>query len=437
MKRLLSIVWHSGLVALCALAFVGVALGLSTQTPVLNAAGSAPYMVRDINPDGGIAAQNLMSWHGKLYFQIIVTPHKNGVWSSDGTEAGTTRVKRIKTMYGFSETKKHMYFMANDGKHDYEPWVTDGTRNGTFLVKDLNPPGSPGNTVMIGSAGELGYILQDTAADDYVFWRTNGTAGGTRRIAQQLVVEPGVALGKILYFPATERAYLKKNLYKSDGTAQGTQLVKQLTPSGSTQIWGLDAHAGQLRFFSTDNTSALVFWRSDGSTDGTVPFKNLGTNVYWSGEEWVGDLLFFVVNNLNSEHYELWVSDGTENGTEMIYDMGSSDHVFPPHLQAGGRTLYFAFEFGALFKSDGTTQGTTKVADTAVLHEMESVGSLLFFANTGFQDGSTTLWQSDGTSDGTFKVADPSPTELTRVGDTLFFVADDGTHGTELWAYKP
>ena len=52
------------------------------------------------------------------------------------------------------------------------------------------------------------------------------------------------------------------------------------------------------------------------------------------------------------------------------------------------------------------------------------------------------LWKSDGTEAGTVLVKDIKPgdydasygpTYLTDVGGTLFFTADDGTHGAELW----
>jgi ELWxxDGT repeat protein len=54
------------------------------------------------------------------------------------------------------------------------------------------------------------------------------------------------------------------------------------------------------------------------------------------------------------------------------------------------------------------------------------------------------LWRSDGTTAGTKLVRDIKPgakgsgtRNLTNVGGTLFFDADDGRHGTELWKAVP
>jgi ELWxxDGT repeat protein len=53
------------------------------------------------------------------------------------------------------------------------------------------------------------------------------------------------------------------------------------------------------------------------------------------------------------------------------------------------------------------------------------------------------LWRSNGTEAGTYKVADiypglgeSEPLFITLAGQHLFFSADDGVHGRELWALK-
>ena len=71
---------------------------------------------------------------------------------------------------------------------------------------------------------------------------------------------------------------------------------------------------------------------------------------------------------------------------------------------------------------------------------LTGVGETLFFTARDGTHGSE-LWKSDGTRAGTVLVKDIrpgarcgyGPDSLTGVGGTLFFAADDGTRGSELW----
>ena len=69
------------------------------------------------------------------------------------------------------------------------------------------------------------------------------------------------------------------------------------------------------------------------------------------------------------------------------------------------------------------------------------IGSTLFFKADDGTNGRE-LWKSDGTASGTVMVKDinsgsgsSSPLYFTAIGNTLFFRADDGTNGDELWMY--
>jgi ELWxxDGT repeat protein len=124
----------------------------------------------------------------------------------------------------------------------------------------------------------------------------------------------------------------------------------------------------------------------------------------------------------------------------------------PSQTVAIGSTTYFSANDGVhgkeLWKSDGTAAGTTMVADISPESGPGLIGSypsyltnvngtLFFAANDGAHG--VQLWKSDGTAAGTTMVADingsagASPRYLTNVNGTLFFSANDSTHGTELW----
>ena len=75
----------------------------------------------------------------------------------------------------------------------------------------------------------------------------------------------------------------------------------------------------------------------------------------------------------------------------------------------------------------------------AYIGRTTAVGGTVFFASGSASGVDNELYKSDGTESGTVMVKDinpggsSQPTELIAVGDTLFFRADDGTHGRELW----
>jgi ELWxxDGT repeat protein len=123
----------------------------------------------------------------------------------------------------------------------------------------------------------------------------------------------------------------------------------------------------------------------------------------------------------------------------------------PQDLTNMNGTLFFTADDGAhgkeLWKSDGTTTGTTMVADInpgrsqSLPVGLTDMNGTLFFSISNDTNGRE-LWKSDGTTTGTTMVADINPgsadslpTELTNMNRTLFFTADDGAHGTELWKY--
>ena len=123
------------------------------------------------------------------------------------------------------------------------------------------------------------------------------------------------------------------------------------------------------------------------------------------------------------------------NATPVIYNANPDDMVV-----IGSVVFFSAFDplLGReLWRSDGTEAGTQLVKDihpgdnASSPRNLTVVGSILYFtANDGTHG--TELWRSDGTSDGTYLVKDidpmgsSNPNELTAVGSTLVFAANDG-----------
>jgi ELWxxDGT repeat protein len=169
----------------------------------------------------------------------------------------------------------------------------------------------------------------------------------------------------------------------------------------------------------------------------------------------IGTTIYFGAND-GMHGFELWKSDGTAAGTTMLADInpGAGSSLVNGLTNVNG-TLYFtawdgdgAHGYGQLWKSDGTTAGTTMVKDIyeSSSHGFTNVnGTLYFSANDGVHGYE--LWKSDGTTAGTMMVKDISspvnpgpysninsyPSYLTNVNGTLFFSARTDSYGAELW----
>ena len=88
---------------------------------------------------------------------------------------------------------------------------------------------------------------------------------------------------------------------------------------------------------------------------------------------WVGHKVFFTagVDGSSDQNRELWVTDGTEAGTEMVRDINLGENASNPGwLTSLGSKVYFVATDGIhgneLWVSDGTSSGTKMLGDIQV-----------------------------------------------------------------------
>jgi ELWxxDGT repeat protein len=465
------------------------------------AAGTA--LLKDINPgqlgsypSAGVSSQPdyapFASLGGQVFFAATDLTHGRQLWASDGTTAGTIMLTDINPAgignYGaFSShppgadarevaaVNGRLFFSADDGFHGSQPWTSPGKSDGTHMVTSIgtNTNGSEPIENYV-TAGKLTFFEAHDGVHGDELWVTDGTAAGTHLVSD---INPGrngsypfelTPFDNKILFSADDGVHGRK-LWISDGTESGTFQLNDLNISpGPAVAYPTPYFAeinGVMLFAADDGVNGRELWRTDGTVAGTVLLKDIATGTYPGPRKiphssfptdlvaFDGKVYFSASDGLVGS--QLWVSDGTTNGTIPVTDFNPGQYagISPAHLTAFGGYLFFSANDGVngtqLWETNGTAAGTTMVTDFNPGQyagispaNLTVVGSRLFFTA---QDGvhGNELWVSDGTAAGTSQVADINPGAsdsiaaqpliMADVNGVLLFSADDGTHGLELW----
>lgn len=261
-----------------------------------------------------------------------------------------------------------------------------------------------------------------------------------------------VQIGTTMYFSATSAA-TGLELWKTDGTAAGTVLVKDIQDGAyGAGVRNLTNVNGTLFFSADDGVGGYELWKSDGTSAGTTLVSDIQRGRRGSSPSnfvALGSTLLFSANDGNNG-VELWQSNGTAAGTTLVRNIRPGNAGSNPgNMTAVAGSVYFTANDGTngveLWKTDGTNAGTVLVrniragvASSTPSSLVNVNGTLYFSANDG--TNGVELWKSSGTAATTVLVrsifaglSSANPTQLTNVGGTLYFAADDGTSGVELW----
>ena len=363
-----------------------------------------------------------------------------------------------------------IYFAADDGLHGAELWRSDGTEEGTYLVKDI-VPGVEGSFPYTITAinGKL-YFTAVTPEYGAEAWMSDGTESGTQLLKD---IFPGsedgfgaefIGVGNTVYFAANSGSFFWGSLWKTDGTTEGTVLIKDMeTAGGGGDFISQLTNMNGLLFFTffNDETSAWELWRSDGTDGGTY---HVGTNTVFTDfisqlTSYDNHLYFSASTDIIGR--KLWISDGTDAGTipapgdhgvylEAEYSFGATfpilnnvlytTGVLPPNSSTfNNRELYQydALSGQGLLKVkniiSGTEYGYTVPAESVVVNN--TLYFIIVRLNGDTQQNE--LWESKGDEGNTKRVqkfkSEETIYNLYNGYDHLYFVRNNKLLGTELW----
>ena len=376
----------------------------------------------------------------------------SGGGSADSDGSGSDSA----TVSAFSSKQ---YFIGNDGSSGNQDdpsqlWLTDGTGPGTELVKDLFP-GDDANLQSLTLVGNKLFFTADDGTGEQL-WVTDGTTANTIRLTSNNLKNGSAtqltALGNTLYFRGSGTDESGPRLWRSDGTAAGTELVSASVPQ-KDGIRFLTAFNGYLYFRGDNGTDGRELWRSDGTELNTqmlvdIPNTGLGGSMFGCVDGLVplGDSLYFAANaNEGEDECALWKTDGSINNADKVKKISDSSNTGPVNLVVSGNQLFFlsggfSDQNAQIWVSDGTANGTVVVKESdaneriwldpelPLVATSDSVYFQLDNLTIGSTNGDLELWYSNGTTTAKVQAMDDSVTgdgvAMATVGNYLYYIAD-------------
>jgi len=430
--------------------------------------GGVVTFIEDINPGEPDSNPTQLGTLGsKVIFQARTDLQGNEPWVTEGSAANTFLLANIQAGNGSSFPtyiglqSNRLIFQAGSADGS-EPWTTDGSVGNTDPLADINlgPDGSLPSLV----ADLPGVLLfsAERAAEGRELWKT--TDGVSASLVEDIFPGTagssparGAAIGNSgLFFAETPNE--GRELWKSDGTSGGTVPLKDIVPGAGSPIVTtqlVSDFSNRIFFGANDGISGNEPWVSDGTGANTQILKDLNPGAKSSNPSRVFTIFtaahFFALDGIAGP--ALLASDGTGAGTSVVTTL-----IDPAHNESGSPDGFFEASGKGCFNSrradtgfelvcsDGTNAGTALVkaffdlTSDAVLSPIAG-DSRAFFGATDLSGGlGAELWVTDATLLGTTLVKDifpgssgSDPSSLTKVGNKLFFSAEDQPDNRELW----
>ena len=416
-------------------------------------------LVKDINPTGDSNPSDFTELNGVLYFKASDMNSVNlELWRTDGTNAGTYLVKDLNTSASSNPTglfafNNKIYFKAGGSLYN-----SDGTDSGTILFKTSQFLYEPYFTEL---NNEL-YYARHFASGQRGLFKFDGTTETQLSTAFEVRYLIKYASANKIVFQSDGTTSQDWEIWLSDGTSSGTNELADISYGNSLGSDAKDFFEVNGKVFFTafgDSNIGRELYVTDGTTSGTVLLKNINptvtvTNAANSNPNnftLFNNKLYFTANDATNGD-ELWVSDGTEIGTQMVLDLypGSTGSI-PSNLFVFNNALYFSADHPTLGRE--VFKCTTSNTVTNLKNISSGSGSSnpsnfteyngkLYFVAEDPVNGRE-LWSSTGFNSTTNLLVDinsgsgsSNPNNLAVMGTNLFFSADDGVSGTGIELYK-
>ncbi len=403
--------------------------------------------IKNINTATSASFSRITVAGDNLFFMADDRINGEQLWKTDGSPSGTSVVREkedfsymVDQVHSLNSFNNRLCFVATVNDYGPEPWITDGTAQNTYLLKDIIP----------GSATVFPDLF--TTVDSFLYfvsypwdlWESRGTAETTRQITSS-TTSPScmMAFRSKLYF--SDLIYTLRRYDRADDT------VTIIFRDYDIDLENFVAADSLLYFTAYKDGYGLELWVTNGDQGNIKPVKDINPGAYDGNiSNWltVGNKLYFSADDgFNGQ--EIWVSDGTEDGTVMISDIIPGAGGSHPHSLIHDSTyVYFIADMGVdqtdrIWRTDGTMAGTEMLtghyeqpSEIAVMNDTlyfsaynEDCGGELFYC-TDFKNGALPYCDINPGP------VSSHPSNLTVMNNQLFFLASTNDYGRELFVNR-
>ena len=364
-----------------------------------------------------------------------------GLQATDGTVAGTVDLSsiRIRAADGgcYVQRNGRVYFYADEGSsNDIEIFKSDGSVAGTVAVTNLSTPevrrvelscfddgriqlATVGDKLLFvadtGSSGQELFALDANDSAALVLDIRSGSSSGQVRDLRTLRDRPG--LPEVAVFRADDGIFGSEP-WVSGGTAQTTQRLLDINPGpGSSEPRDFVVAGPRMFFTAFSPSTGRELYVTDGTLAGTRQvidlFAGAGSGLSAQQQQrpylFANERLYFSGTSSSRPNCVLFETDGTAAGTRCAYDDSSTT------LRSIGREPVVTAN-GALVFSAHRSAPVNDGEELRVLFNRQ----LLNFGGADIAPGP----------------AGSRPSNLLASGDDVYFRADDGVLGAELYRLR-
>jgi ELWxxDGT repeat protein len=440
-----------------------------------SASGDAQFVKQfdtpEVTPVGNrdFTLQNVTTLGSKTFFT-----RDTGVWVTDGTTLGTTKLKNFELtgLIGSGSPFPSLSVIGSIGNSiwvtgDINPdlgieqaaiWHSDGTTSGSL---SLNPTDRIKNTATLGDR----LFFTKTQFSGSLFIANNSTNTPTEVNLSSKIpqIDRLFTQNNALYIWGKEGNNL--TLWKSDGSLNGTTAIGSFQ---KLQFWDdfypggyageSLASNGQSYFLASDLGGRQGLWRTDGTAAGTQFLKSitasplssyLGSNINLTIKADPGGktyLTFSAYSTNSTYETSLWETDGTAAGTKQLTTAGLRDardlrSAVNFRLETILNTTYLRQTSGYIHEVGITKLWSINaikggnLTPSLTINEGDRVEFFDLKGKTYFA-GDRGLWSTDGTGPGTLRISPAlvsSYKPVKVVGDKAIAILDTATYGREVW----